>query len=1236
MNRKPISLHRIISWALILCMMLGMSTTVFAAQVEDVNTDGKINYVSIGASNANGYGMRGYLPNDYDDNGLPVWDNNVYEVPVLKAGLNIYGYQQQVNNSYPDLIADDLEAIFGVGNVERNELAMSSMRAEEVRFLIQDENDPNAYPVDPYIRWRFYDTTGFNPSLDDNWFYFAGRQEHNRRNPGDELPMPDASAQPAFSNVTEEHFEKALSALRLAYQEYIATADLITLDIGMNNFGVYLGHEIGSNSYYGHDLSTIDPAIAAVYDEGKAFVMQLLNENFAAELENVPMDLFTEIIDVLAYALVSYCTNFDIIVERIRELNPDAMIVAVSVQNIMADLSTTLPGMSITVPYGDMLGAVINAANIYIAGLSANSNEYLFADVMAGGHVEFFLDEIGNYNGNPATISQNIRDSFDIYDTDLLLKFYIRKEFTSLLSTMIEVEGFDPADSITTYLGKLFGQQISVAGTPLINLFFAREDQLPEDYRPIRAIYDRMLETAYDAMAQIMQEGAQIEAIDLFTVMGNGVSNGTFRNDFRNVAVKAAYAAAADPAYKFDASVEFPNGIFNTLAATHDNIDAFRYASCAVNYIRTGIGNSFYGHPSEYGQYEIYEAITAAIEKEITGSSIFNEIMGDLSEELIALYHQKLYDATHLAYPICTPIHNYVALGGIVTAGDGLKDVPNYADLFAGAFRASGVEVNYTNLGVSSKDTDKTFDELNTQNVAAYIEANRAAIADADLITYNMDSTALMSVIFDILGGEAVDWETYLNEMEKEIVKTVIAKLYTSIIEEGSEMPMVNEATVESVAYVMVRFCIESMRALEAIAEINPAAEIIVIGMYNPFEGMVIDMAGESIDIGTLFEYVIEASDLYYSLHALFGNVTFVAAPDAEVVGVGTISIGENASLGTLALKLRSISKKMLATEAGQQYIADRLLEAVTFTEEHRFERVAYTAPEVGVPGSETLECVKCGEIKITNIPALEEEPEPDVPDTPVIPDEPDTPVVPDEPEVPDTPVIPDPPVIPDNPYIPPLEPDEPDVPDTPVVPSTPADPEPYTCDGGEDCPMAAFEDLDPTAWYHLGVDVMLNEGIMKGVSEAKFAPTAEITRAELVTMLWRLEGSPATESTLTFEDVASDSWYADAVRWAVANGITNGISETQFAPAAVITREQIAVMLARYAEYKGNDIATEHTLTAFTDAAETSDWALDAMEWANETGLLQGTTDTTISPKTSGTRAQVAVILYRMDKMDN
>ena len=194
----------------------------------------------------------------------------------------------------------------------------------------------------------------------------------------------------------------------------------------------------------------------------------------------------------------------------------------------------------------------------------------------------------------------------------------------------------------------------------------------------------------------------------------------------------------------------------------------------------------------------------------------------------------------------------------------------------------------------------------------------------------------------------------------------------------------------------------------------------------------------------------------------------------------------------------------------------------------------------------------------------------------------------------------------------------------------------PETCPGDETCPLSGFSDLSPSAWYHDGVHFALENGVMNGMGDGLFQPETATSRAMIVTMLWRMEGEPGSDYNLTFQDVVPGSWYAEAVRWAAAEGIVEGYSDEAFGPADNITREQLAAILYRYARYKGLDVTVtdETILNRFEDAAEVSPWALTAMQWAVQTGLISGMTETTLSPKTSATRAQVATMLMRFDAL--
>lgn len=176
----------------------------------------------------------------------------------------------------------------------------------------------------------------------------------------------------------------------------------------------------------------------------------------------------------------------------------------------------------------------------------------------------------------------------------------------------------------------------------------------------------------------------------------------------------------------------------------------------------------------------------------------------------------------------------------------------------------------------------------------------------------------------------------------------------------------------------------------------------------------------------------------------------------------------------------------------------------------------------------------------------------------------------------------------------------------------------------------ALFKDVKETDWFYEYVMYVAENGLMNGVSEDEFAPNNTLTRAMLVTVLYRNDGEPAVNKSIPFSDVDMSAYYADAVLWAKQNGIVNGITEIEFAPNSNITREQIATIIYRYAQYKGMDTVTMEENLHFADADEISEYAVSAMNWAVGTGLLKGKTTTTLNPKDNATRAEIAAILQR------
>lgn len=173
------------------------------------------------------------------------------------------------------------------------------------------------------------------------------------------------------------------------------------------------------------------------------------------------------------------------------------------------------------------------------------------------------------------------------------------------------------------------------------------------------------------------------------------------------------------------------------------------------------------------------------------------------------------------------------------------------------------------------------------------------------------------------------------------------------------------------------------------------------------------------------------------------------------------------------------------------------------------------------------------------------------------------------------------------------------------------------------------FTDVTTSDWFYDAVAYVYDNGLMTGTSATTFSPNATTTRGMIVTILHRLEGSPAADAS-GFADVESGAWYQEAVDWAAANGIVNGTSETTFAPTSPITREQMAAILYRYAAYKGYDVSQLADLSRFSDSSAVNTYAADALAWANAAGLITGVTDTTLSPQGSAVRAQAATILMR------
>ena len=198
-------------------------------------------------------------------------------------------------------------------------------------------------------------------------------------------------------------------------------------------------------------------------------------------------------------------------------------------------------------------------------------------------------------------------------------------------------------------------------------------------------------------------------------------------------------------------------------------------------------------------------------------------------------------------------------------------------------------------------------------------------------------------------------------------------------------------------------------------------------------------------------------------------------------------------------------------------------------------------------------------------------------------------------------------------------------LPPPPVTPGTPVTPARPTAPVG-----LPFADVSGSDWFYNDVRYVYEKGIMDGTGADRFSPNAPLTRAMIVTILYRMAGSPSVSGSSDFTDVAAGKWFAKAVAWAAANGIVNGYGDSLFGPNDPVTREQLAAILYRYAVYGGMTAVTlEENLGSFADTAQLSAYAIQAMNWAVGQGLINGS-GSNLVPKAQATRAQVAAIIHR------
>ena len=179
---------------------------------------------------------------------------------------------------------------------------------------------------------------------------------------------------------------------------------------------------------------------------------------------------------------------------------------------------------------------------------------------------------------------------------------------------------------------------------------------------------------------------------------------------------------------------------------------------------------------------------------------------------------------------------------------------------------------------------------------------------------------------------------------------------------------------------------------------------------------------------------------------------------------------------------------------------------------------------------------------------------------------------------------------------------------------------------------FAPYNDLDKTKWYADGIRYVLENGIMSGYGNGTFGPNDNTSRAMMAQILFNIEGGQSVSDALKYSDVNGADWYAEAIRWASAENIMDGYGNGVFGPNDAMTREQLVTIMYRYAKKKGIDVSVgeDTNILSYDDAFDVSEWAIPAMQWAVGSGLITGRTNTTLNPRDTATRAEIATIIMR------
>ncbi len=518
-------------------------------------------------------------------------------------------------------------------------------------------------------------------------------------------------------------------------------------------------------------------------------------------------------------------------------------------------------------------------------------------------------------------------------------------------------------------------------------------------------------------------------------------------------------------------------------------------------------------------------------------------------------------------YPYSTPDGPAIVDGIVVGLNDGTLVVNSFPEIVSKAIGAEKTN-SLSRSGMRSTELRMMLDEsyngddytelLVATNLGMDMDAFLASrqqyvdsVKQADLITINIGSNDLMlKTMHNALTN------VYSSDSENSItarLKALLAEHGGSIgaafaemlstLETLGKLPQVMTAALSTLAESEIAFRQNWEAILSTIHELNPDATVLALGLYNPFREIQLSESASFLQIGRLIDPVIADINLYISmLSPQHFNYTYVDITDTEVFGFPALS-DLSASDGLYVMMLVGTHPN----EAGHAYIADQIFKALP---ERSADDPQPTATVEPTPTA-TVEPTPAATVEPTAEPTASPEPAKEFP----------------------------------------------------------------------------FKDVAKDSWYYPKVYYVWEHNIMEGVGGSLFAPDATTTRAQFAAVIYRMAGKPDVSNMRSpFTDLKAD-WYQDAVTWCYNNRVVNGTSATTFDPDSNITREQMVAMLYRYSK---QTVQNTDALKAFADAGSISEYAVPAVAWAVQNSIVKGMGDGTFAPQGLSTRAQLAAVLNR------